>query len=104
MRPHTRSKVTSYLFYIPFALPIWKFFKGAGVKVADMRRNYQLAGLTEADLDPEPIKQFEKWFKEAIHVKIPEPNAMVLATVGEEGRPSTRTVLLKEFNTNSFTT
>ena len=60
MRPHTRSKVASYLFYIPFALPIWKFFKGAGVKVADMRRNYQLAGLTETDLDPDPFKQFEK--------------------------------------------
>ncbi len=102
MRPHTRSKVASYLFYIPFALPIWKFFKGAGVKVADMRRNYQLAGLTEADLNPDPFKQFEKWFAEAVHVKIPEPNAMVLATVGANAQPATRTVLLKEFSAAGF--
>jgi pyridoxamine 5'-phosphate oxidase len=52
-------------------------------------------------LDPDPMTQFEKWFGEAVAAGLPEPNAMVLATVGE--RPHARTVLLKEHSAAGFT-
>ncbi|MBL4575244.1 MAG: pyridoxamine 5'-phosphate oxidase [Opitutaceae bacterium] len=67
-----------------------------------MRRDYQLAGLKKSDIDPDPFTQFKKWFGDAVSVNIPEPNAMVLATVGEKGHPATRTVLLKEFSSSGF--
>jgi pyridoxamine 5'-phosphate oxidase len=68
---------------------------GAGVSLADLRKDYSLAGLAEKDLAKDPFRQFERWFQEAEAAKIPEPNAMVLATANREGRPSARTVLLK---------
>jgi pyridoxamine 5'-phosphate oxidase len=65
------------------------------VPLADLRKDYSLAGLAEKDLARDPFRQFEKWFQEAEAAKIPEPNAMVLATATREGRPAARTVLLK---------
>ncbi len=65
------------------------------MSLADLRKDYSLAGLAEKDLARDPFRQFEKWFQEAEGAKIPEPNAMVLATVSRDGAPSTRVVLLK---------
>lgn len=70
--------------------------------LADLRKDYSLAGLLEKDLAKDPFRQFERWFQEAEAAKITEPNAMVLASVGSDGRPSTRTVLLKGIDGRGF--
>ena len=72
------------------------------MSLADLRRDYSLAGLNEADLAANPIQQFEKWFQEALAAEIVEPNAMVLATVDAAGQPSTRVVLLKAVDARGF--
>ena len=59
---------------------------------ADLRVDYMRASLDEADVDPDPFRQFARWFDEAVAVQVPEPNAMTLATVDAEGRPSARIV------------
>jgi pyridoxamine 5'-phosphate oxidase len=69
---------------------------------ADMRKDYALAGLDEADLDPDPIRQFARWFAEAQAADVPEPNAMTLATVSPDGVPAARVVLLKGFDARGF--
>jgi pyridoxamine 5'-phosphate oxidase len=63
--------------------------------IADLRKNYELAELLEATASHDPLTQFDGWLQEAIATKIPEPNAMTLATVGSNLRPSTRIVLIK---------
>jgi pyridoxamine 5'-phosphate oxidase len=70
--------------------------------LADLRKDYSLAGLSEKDLARDPFRQFEKWFQEAEGAKIPEPNSMVLSTAGRDGRPSSRTVLLKGLDGRGF--
>ncbi|MCS7082184.1 MAG: pyridoxamine 5'-phosphate oxidase [Bacteroidetes bacterium] len=60
-----------------------------------LRREYRQAALEEDKLDPDPIRQLERWLEEAIRARVPEPNAMALATATPEGRPSVRMVLLK---------
>jgi pyridoxamine 5'-phosphate oxidase len=65
------------------------------MSIADLRRDYALHGLSEADLDPDPFTQFQTWFDQAVAARVPEPNAMTLATVAADGRPSARIVLLK---------
>ena len=72
------------------------------VTLADLRKDYSLAGLTESDLARDPFRQFEKWFQEAEAAKLPEPNAMTLCTATKDGRPSGRTVLLKGFDGRGF--
>ncbi|MGM0520027.1 MAG: pyridoxamine 5'-phosphate oxidase [Campylobacterota bacterium] len=67
-----------------------------------MRQEYMTKGLQKYDLDTSPFKQFEKWFSEAIDVNLCEPNAMTLATVGNDLMPSLRTVLLKTFDEEGF--
>jgi pyridoxamine 5'-phosphate oxidase len=74
----------------------------SAVPLADLRKDYTLAGLTEKDLARDPFRQFEKWFQEATAAKIAEPNAMTLCTATREGRPSARTVLLKGFDGRGF--
>jgi len=59
-------------------------------------------GLSRDALDPDPIRQFQRWFEEAIAQDIPEPNAMSLATVDTRGQPYIRTVLLKLYDTSGF--
>ncbi|MGE5155191.1 MAG: pyridoxamine 5'-phosphate oxidase [Bdellovibrio bacteriovorus] len=59
-------------------------------------------GLSEQELDPDPIRQFQRWFEEAIAQEIPEPNAMTLATVDAGGQPYARTVLLKLYDAQGF--
>lgn len=75
-------------------------------RVADLRRHYRLAGLSEADLAPDPMTQFDRWFAEAVAAMddagFPEPNAMVVATADAAGRPSTRMVLLKGYGPDGF--
>lgn len=63
--------------------------------IADLRKSYELAELVEAAASNDPLQQFEQWLAEAIAAKVPEPNAMTLATVGNDSRPSTRIVLIK---------
>ena len=70
--------------------------------LADMRKDYGIAGLMEKDLAKNPFRQFEQWFAEAEAAKIPEPNAMTLATADRAGRPSARTVLLKGVDGRGF--
>lgn len=72
------------------------------MSLADLRRDYTLAGLLEKDLAKDPFRQFEKWFQEAEAAKIHEPNAMTLATASRDGRPSARTVLLKGVDGRGF--
>ncbi|MEY4561122.1 MAG: hypothetical protein RLZZ618_399 [Pseudomonadota bacterium] len=66
--------------------------------LADLRKNYERAELTEAAALADPVAQFGLWFQQALDAQVPEANAMTLATVGPEGRPSTRIVLIKEFD------
>jgi pyridoxamine 5'-phosphate oxidase len=70
--------------------------------LADLRKEYTLAGLTEKDLARDPFRQFEKWFQEVEAAKLPEPNAAVLATAARDGRPSGRIVLLKGADGRGF--
>jgi pyridoxamine 5'-phosphate oxidase len=58
--------------------------------------------MDERDLDPEPLRQFERWFEEALAAKLPLPNAMTLATVTSSGAPSARIVLLKGVDEHGF--
>ena len=64
-------------------------------RIADLRKSYERAELDEAASDAQPMAQFEGWLQQAIDAQLPEPNAMTLATVGPDGRPSTRVVLIK---------
>jgi len=70
--------------------------------MADLRKEYTLAGLRRRDLSPDPIQQFQKWLQNAIDAKLSEPTAMTLATVDKNGRPSARTVLLKGVDQRGF--
>jgi pyridoxamine 5'-phosphate oxidase len=70
--------------------------------LADLRKSYESATLNEADSHTNPIQQFEQWLGEAIKAEVPEPNAMTLATVGSDLRPSTRIVLIKDFDERGF--
>jgi pyridoxamine 5'-phosphate oxidase len=70
---------------------------------AGLRRNYDRAALVEGEADPDPVVQFARWFEEAAASgEIYEPNAVALATVGPDGRPSARMVLLKGFDERGF--
>jgi pyridoxamine 5'-phosphate oxidase len=69
--------------------------KAAHDDLAQLRKSYERAALDEEASEADPFKQFEAWLAQAIDAKLPEPNAMTLATVGPEGRPSTRVVLIK---------
>ncbi len=63
--------------------------------LADLRKEYMARGLSEGDLDADPIRQLQAWVAEALAANLTEPNAMTVATVGADGRPSARMVLLK---------
>jgi len=72
------------------------------MSLADLRKDYSLAGLTEKDLAKDPFRQFEKWFQEAEAGKVIEPNAMTVCTVDSNGQPSARTLLLKALDGRGF--
>jgi pyridoxamine 5'-phosphate oxidase len=63
--------------------------------IAQLRKSYERAALDESASHEDPLRQFEQWLGEALDARLPEPNAMTLATVGPDGRPSTRIVLIK---------
>lgn len=73
---------------------------------AAMRKQYRAAGLYEADCPAHPMDQFTGWFEDAaraaLHGSLYEPNAMVVSTADAAGRPSSRTVLMKQFDTDGF--
>ena len=66
--------------------------------LAHLRKSYEKAQLDESASKADPVEQFGVWFQQALDARVPEPNAMTLATVGESGRPSTRVVLIKGYD------
>lgn len=68
------------------------------MNIADLRKSYEKAELSESASRADPLQQFDQWLQEAIRSEIPEPNAMTLATVGPDLRPSTRVVLIKGYD------
>jgi len=72
------------------------------MNIADLRKSYEKAELSEEASHPEPLDQFDHWLKEAIASEVPEPNAMTLATVGSNLRPSTRVVLVKGYDSRGI--
>jgi pyridoxamine 5'-phosphate oxidase len=73
------------------------------MSVSDLRQSYEKNVLLEETAEASPLKQFALWFDEAMAAKVPEPNAMTLATVDATGQPSARTVLIKGFDEKGFT-
>jgi pyridoxamine 5'-phosphate oxidase len=71
--------------------------------LADLRKSYERAELSEDASHADPLRQFEQWLSEAIAAEVPEPNAMTLATVASDLRPSTRVVLIKGFDERGIT-
>ena len=67
-----------------------------------LRVSYEQGELNESDVSHNPLDQFNKWLQEAIKNEVPEPNAMVLATVNKDGQPGARNVLLKSADDNGF--
>jgi pyridoxamine 5'-phosphate oxidase len=78
------------------------FFLRCNLDISHFRRDYLKGGLQRQGLDPDPIQQFSAWFEQARKTNIADPTAMILATVGADGQPSQRTVLLKYFDSDGF--
>lgn len=85
-------------------LPSWVPHNGGvdPAALAALRRSYELAGLDENEVAADPLAQFARWLADAVAAELIEPNAVVLATADENGRPSTRTVLLKSAGPDGF--
>jgi pyridoxamine 5'-phosphate oxidase len=77
--------------------------KPTGTAVADLRKDYGQASLEDADVLDDPIAQFTHWFDQALRAEVNEPNAMNVATVDADGKPSSRIVLIKQFDQHGFT-
>ena len=73
------------------------------MSIADLRKEYSQATLMEADVHADPIVQFSRWFDDAMKAQIPEANAMSVATVGADGRPASRILLIKDVDQRGFT-
>jgi pyridoxamine 5'-phosphate oxidase len=71
--------------------------------LSELRQSYSKGSFSEEDLLASPFEQFERWFQQAMDAQLEEPNAMCLASVSEEGQPSTRIVLLKDFSAKGLT-
>jgi pyridoxamine 5'-phosphate oxidase len=71
---------------------------GMSMNIADLRKSYEKAELSEDASHADPLQQFDQWLNEAIRAELPEPNAMTLATVSSDLRPSTRVVLIKGYD------
>lgn len=71
--------------------------------LADLRLDYGLASLSEEDVLDNPIAQFSKWFDEALNAQVNEPNAMSVSTVDADGKPTSRIVLIKQYDERGFT-
>ncbi|WP_426175052.1 pyridoxamine 5'-phosphate oxidase [Massilia sp. TWR1-2-2] len=77
--------------------------EASGEAVAALRKDYGQATLNEADVAADPIDQFTAWFDQALAAEVHEPNAMSVSTVGAGGQPSSRIVLIKQFDRRGFT-
>lgn len=73
------------------------------MSIADIRTQYSLKNLLEADVLPDAVDQFRQWWTEAVHAELTEVNAMTLATASADGEPDARIVLLKDFSAQGFT-
>jgi pyridoxamine 5'-phosphate oxidase len=73
------------------------------MNLADLRKEYGLAGLSEADAGDDPFALFRRWFDQAVAAELSDPNAMILATCTPDGVPSARAVLLKALDPRGFT-
>ncbi|GGI54165.1 pyridoxamine 5'-phosphate oxidase [Oxalicibacterium solurbis] len=73
------------------------------MSIADIRTDYSQSELLETATDADPVVQFTKWFDEAVKAGVKEPNAMGVSTVSADGRPSSRILLIKNFDQNGFT-
>jgi pyridoxamine 5'-phosphate oxidase len=71
-------------------------------QIKDLRKEFQQGLLEESHINADPHIQFGIWLKQAIDAKVNEPNAMSLSTVNENGKPSSRIVLLREFSENGY--
>ena len=72
------------------------------MNIAELRQEYMRAGLDETHADPDPLRQFERWFEDALRAKLPLPNAMTLATTTAAGAATARIVLLKGIERGGF--
>jgi pyridoxamine 5'-phosphate oxidase len=72
------------------------------LSLADLRREYTKEGLREEDLDRDPIRQFQKWLREAASAGVPEPRLMILATTSQALQPSSRLMFLQEVDQRGF--
>ncbi len=72
------------------------------VRALNRRQQYETRGLDVADLDADPLAQFARWFDDAVEARLTEPNAMLLSTVGPNGAPSARVVLLRGMDERGF--
>jgi pyridoxamine 5'-phosphate oxidase len=72
------------------------------MNIADLRKDYALRRLDETDVDADPFRQFNAWLAESLEAQVPEPTAMTLATVDEQGSPSARIMLLKALDGRGF--
>ena len=72
------------------------------MNIAELRQEYMRAGLAESDADPDPLRQFERWFEDALRARLALPNAMTLATASAAGAPAARAVLLKGIDGGGF--
>ena len=73
------------------------------MKLHSISNEYKYAGLSEASIENDPMKQFEHWLNDALNAKVNEPTAMSVATFGTDGFPNSRIVLLKDFNEMGLT-
>lgn len=71
-------------------------------KLSDLRKTYSRDSLSESEVRPNPIEQFNHWFEQASQAQCPEPNAMTVASATKEGAPSARVVLLKDVDERGF--
>ncbi|MES2320464.1 MAG: pyridoxamine 5'-phosphate oxidase [Pseudomonadota bacterium] len=76
---------------------------GGGDALASLRKDYGQATLNEDDVADDPFVQFAAWFEQALKAEVNEPNAMSVATVSADGRPSSRIVLIKQYDARGFT-
>ncbi len=74
----------------------------SSVNIADLREEYSHSELSESDVDKDPVLQFNQWMSQALEAGVEQPNAMTLATVSSNGRPSARIVLLKSVDEHGF--
>jgi pyridoxamine 5'-phosphate oxidase len=72
------------------------------MNIANLRKSYEKAELSESASHADPLQQFDQWFQEALKSDLPEPNAMTVATVDSHMRPSTRVVLIKGYDAHGI--